>query len=173
MNKYIQGAILIIIAVAVVLLLSLNRGEKPVEITDFQSCEQAGGSIVDGEPVRCVAPNGQSFEEDEAPEPEVVIETPVYGALVTSPLIVKGKARGTWFFEANIPVTLKDQNGKVLAQKGFQAEGEWMTTDYVPFSGTLEFATPETDFGVLIINKDNPSGLPQFDSAFAIPVRFK
>ncbi len=173
MNKYIQGAILILIAVAVVLLLSLNRGEKPVEITDFQSCEQAGGSIVDGEPVRCVAPNGQSFEEDEAPEPEVVIETPAYGALVTSPLTVKGKARGTWFFEANIPVTLKDQNGKVLAQKGFQADGEWMTTDYVPFSGTLEFATPETDFGVLIINKDNPSGLPQFDSAFAIPVRFK
>ncbi len=173
MNKYVQGTILIAIAVAVVFLLSLNRGDQTIAVKDFQTCQEAGGSIVDGEPVTCVAPDGTVYEESEHMEPEVVIDVPQYGALVTSPLKITGKAKGNWFFEANIPVTLKDQNGKVLAQKGFQADADWMTADYVPFSGTLEFTTPATDFGVLIINKDNPSGLPQFDAAFAVPVRFK
>ena len=161
------GALVIVAAVALFLL------KKPdVVVTDFQSCEKAGGTIIDGEPVKCEI-NGTTFEEAQHAEPEVVVEQPVYGALVTSPLSVKGKARGFWYFEANIPVTLKDQNGKILAQKGFMSTENWMTEDYVPFEGTLEFATPETDYGVLLIQKDNPSGDPRFDASVAVPVRFK
>ena len=104
---------------------------------------------------------------------DVIVETPKNGALVQSPLLVKGKARGNWFFEANLPVTLKDQNGKALAQKGFQAKGEWMTTDYVEFEDTLVFANPETEYGLLVIQNDNASGLPEFDKSFVVPVKFK
>ncbi|MBI2356036.1 MAG: Gmad2 immunoglobulin-like domain-containing protein [Candidatus Doudnabacteria bacterium] len=115
--------------------------------------------------------NGQTPSEQT--QAEVVIETPQRGDLVKSPLAVKGKAKGIWFFEANLPVTLKDQNGKILAQKGFQAKGEWMTEDYVEFEDTLTFAAPTTEFGVLVIENDNPSGLKEFEKSFAVPVRFK
>lgn len=172
MNKYWQILILAVVAIAIIFLIP-KKQEPQVTATDFESCQAAGGSVTSGEQMTCTMPDGTTFEEEVVPEPEVVIDTPTYGALVASPLTVSGKAKGFWFFEANIPVTLKDQDGKILAQKGFMTSSEWMTEDYVPFSGTLEFATPTTEFGVLIINKDNPSGDPERDASYAIPVRFK
>lgn len=112
-------------------------------------------------------------EEEPFQEIEVQVMSPQPGDLVTSPVTIKGKARGFWFFEANIPVTLKDSNGKILAQKGFQAKSSWMTEDFVEFEGTLEFVQPDTEFGLILIQKDNPSGLPEHDAEFAVPVRFK
>ncbi len=170
MNKYWQ-ILIVIIAVAAIFLLP--KKHAPVHVaTDFASCQAAGGSITDGDPITCTF-NGQTFAEEETLEPEVVIDTPAEGALVTSPLTVSGKARGNWFFEANLPATLKDANGKILVQKGMTATSDWMTTDFVPFTGTLEFAPPETEMGSLVISKDNPSGDPANDSSVAIPVRFK
>jgi hypothetical protein len=173
MNKHriLQLAVLVVLAVLALFVIQRKPQMQPV-VTDFQSCQEAGGILTDGDPVVCTI-NDQNFEEEQNPEPEVVLDTPSYGGLVSSPLHVSGKAKGFWFFEANIPVTLKDQNGKVLAQKGFMATSDWMTPEYVPFEGDLEFSTPETEFGVLIINKDNPSGLPEHDASYAIPVRFK
>jgi hypothetical protein len=173
MSKYIQYAIIIILGAAVIYLIPKKQPEIDANITDFDSCEMAGGTLVDGEPVKCIAPDGREFEEEEHTEEEVVLETPKPDEVVTSPLTVKGKARGTWFFEANIPVTLKDENGKVLAQKGFMATEDWMTTDYVDFEGTLEFDPGDATSGILFVEKDNPSGLPEFDGSYAIRVRFK
>jgi hypothetical protein len=49
-----------------------------------------------------------------------------------------------------------------------------MTEDFVPFTATIEFETPDYgDIGALILKKDNPSGLPEHDDAYEIPVRFK
>jgi hypothetical protein len=105
---------------------------------------------------------------------EVVVETPTRGQVVTSPLTVTGKARGNWFFEANLPVTLKDLDGNVLAQVGAQAQGDWMTTEHVGFTTVLEFQVPaDEEFGVLVIEKDNPSGLEEYDKSFTVPVRFR
>jgi hypothetical protein len=142
-------------------------------VTDFDGCEEAGGQIINGEPVICRLSDGRTFEEAEHAQGDVILDYPKYGDKVTSPLTIVGKARGTWFFEANIPVTLKDDKGNTLVQKGAQAQSDWMTTDYVPFSITLTFDPKDAEAGVLIISKDNPSGLPEFDSDFAIPVRFK
>ncbi len=174
-KRILQVIILILLAlVAWLLWPKLNRPRyQEINVTDFSSCQLAGGEIIDGEPVKCRTADGREFKEAEHTEPDVVLENPKYGDLVTSPLTVKGKARGTWFFEANIPVTLKDETGKVLVQQGFMTSADWMTVDYVPFEGTLEFDPGDAEFGVLIIEKDNPSGLPEFDSSFAIPVRFK
>ncbi len=109
----------------------------------------------------------------------IVVESPAGMAVITSPLSLKGKARGNWFFEGSAPVTLVDWDGKIIAQGTVTAEGEWMTTDFVPFVGTLEFISPYTagdqDFmkrGSLIFKKDNPSGLPENDDALEIPVLF-
>ena len=35
---------------------------------------------------------------------------------IQSPLIVKGEARGFWFFEASFPIKLLDDNGEFIAQ---------------------------------------------------------
>lgn len=93
--------------------------------------------------------------------------------LITSPLTVSGQARGTWYFEASFPVILIGANGDTLAMKPAQAQGEWMTADFVPFTLTLVFTAPATPAGgILILKKDNPSGLPEHDAELRIPIRF-
>lgn len=93
---------------------------------------------------------------------------------IASPLIIIGQARGNWFFEASFPVILTDWDGKIIAQGIAQAQGEWMTENFVPFKATLTFTKPTyKNNGSLILKKDNPSGLPQYDQAYEIPVIFK
>lgn len=102
----------------------------------------------------------------------VYVEIPLSGTKVTSPLVVSGRARGNWYFEASFPVKLLDSNGNQIAIAPAQAQGDWMTVDYVPFSVTLTFAQPVTATGTLILQKDNPSGEPQNDDSVSIPVTF-
>lgn len=106
------------------------------------------------------------------------VTVPRLNQMIASPLVVRGEARGNWFFEATFPVILTDWDGRIIAQSYAQAEGEWMTENFVPFEGKIEFENPENigEFsrrGALIFKKDNPSGLPQYDDALEIPVRFR
>lgn len=88
--------------------------------------------------------------------------------------IVKGEARGNWFFEASFPIRLIDTNGNIIFNSHAQALKEWMTTDFVPFDEEFYFdMEPTTKYGLLILKKDNPSGLPQNDDQIEIPVQFK
>ena len=108
---------------------------------------------------------------EKADKIRVVVPQP--GMTVTSPLISMGDARGTWYFEASFPVELRDADGNVIAGHYATAEGEWMTEDFVPFTSTLEFPPqPPGAVGVLVLKKDNPSGLPEHDDELRIPVRF-
>jgi hypothetical protein len=100
------------------------------------------------------------------------------GDFIFSPLTVKGEARGTWFFEASFPIVITDWDGKIIAQVPAQAQGEWMTNEYVPFVATLTFTKPtpgdpSTNRGTIILQKDNPSGLPEHDDSLEIPIVFK
>ena len=100
------------------------------------------------------------------------------GDTVSSPLTVTGEARGTWFFEASFPIMAVDWDGRIIAQVPAQAQGEWMTEEFVPFSATLIFTTPTAgdpavNRGSLILQKDNPSGLPEHDDSLEIPVVFE
>lgn len=94
------------------------------------------------------------------------------GDFVSSPLVIAGEARGNWYFEASFPVRLLDGDGKEIALGIAAAQDGWMTTEFVPFVATLEFEAPATASGTLVLEKDNPSGLPQFDGALRVPVRF-
>jgi hypothetical protein len=102
----------------------------------------------------------------------ISVSAPLPGDEVQSPLTVTGEARGNWYFEASFPVRLLDGNGNELTVAPAQAQGDWMTTDFVPFSVTLTFPTPATATGTLVLSKDNPSGEPQFDDSIEIPVTF-
>lgn len=105
---------------------------------------------------------------------KIIVESPVEGDVIESPLIIKGEATGTWFFEGDAPVVLTDWDGNIIAESYITADGEWMTEEFVPFTGTLEFEKPEFgDSGILILQKDNPTGLPEHDDAFELQVLFK
>ena len=95
---------------------------------------------------------------------QIKVTTPIPNQIVESPLIIEGEARGTWFFEATFPVKLLDANGDVIATNIAQAQDDWMTEDFVPFKAQIEFEKPATDTGVLILEKDNPSGLSENDA---------
>ncbi|HTM67858.1 MAG TPA: Gmad2 immunoglobulin-like domain-containing protein [Candidatus Binatia bacterium] len=102
----------------------------------------------------------------------VRVTSPRSGDLVASPLAVSGEARGTWYFEATFPVKLLDADGKVVATGSAQAQGDWMTRDFVPFKATLTFPKPATATGTLVLEKDNPSGLAENAASVSVPVRF-
>ena len=100
------------------------------------------------------------------------IGQPLPNSDVTSPLSFSGEARGYYYFEADFPVRLEDSDGTVLAQTPARAEGDWMTEDWVPFSGSLEFEAPDDESGYLVFERANPSGLPENARSFRVPVRF-
>jgi hypothetical protein len=103
----------------------------------------------------------------------IVLDAPSPGIAVTSPLVVRGHARGTWFFEGDFPLLLKDSRGNIISERYASAKGEWMTREFVPFEGTLEFEKQVSgDSGILILKKDNPTGKPEFDDSLEIPVSF-
>lgn len=113
--------------------------------------------------------------EPRSPSPQnlIIISNPIPNQLISSPLVIQGRARGNWFFEATAPVKLIDAAGRNLATGFITAQGDWMTTEFVSFSGELPFATPPTATGQLIMEKNNPSGLPENDQQVVIPVRFR
>jgi hypothetical protein len=103
---------------------------------------------------------------------EVIINKPIAGELIKSPLIVEGQAPGNWFFEATLPVKLIAANGDIILASYGKAQSDWMTTSSVAFKSISEFNTTATS-GYLVISKDNPSGLPEYDASITIPVLFK
>ncbi|MBP6924461.1 MAG: hypothetical protein KBB78_02745 [Candidatus Pacebacteria bacterium] len=109
----------------------------------------------------------------------IKVESPLPMSVVESPLQFRGEARGNWFFEASAPVELVNWDGLIIAEGFITAQGEWMTTDFVPFTGELTFTSPykggDPDFmkqGALIFKKDNPSGLFEYDDALEFTVWF-
>ncbi len=116
------------------------------------------------------------LEEPASKDDLIVLETPLPNASITSPLTIRGKARGSWFFEATFPIVLVDWDGLIIAEGYATADGEWMTTEYVPFTATITFTAPDTevsDRGWLILQKNNASGEPQFDNALEIPIYYQ
>jgi hypothetical protein len=94
--------------------------------------------------------------------------------IITSPVSVVGTVTGGgWFFEASFPVKVLDGDGTILGQSPAQAGSEWMTTGTVPFAAHITFKAPKYATGTILLEKDNPSGLPQNAGEFRVPVRFK
>ncbi|MCF7812485.1 PQQ-dependent sugar dehydrogenase [Candidatus Gracilibacteria bacterium] len=116
--------------------------------------------------------NGEDQPNDPVSTDMIRVANPLPNQQISSPLTVSGKARGPWYFEASFPLELQDGNGNRIIRTSVQAEGEWMTEDFVPFETSLEFERPETDTGMLILEKSNPSGLPENAESIEIPVRF-
>ena len=106
----------------------------------------------------------------------IEVATPRPNQAISSPLLVTGKARGTWFFEATATLLVTDNEENILAKNYIQTAENWMTEDFLDFTGTIEFELPENlsnKNGFVIFQYQNPSGLPKNDAAIKIPVRFE
>lgn len=167
----VLGVVVLLAAAAV---LWSRSADKPAAIASFEECAAAGYPIMESWPPRCAVPNGPSFTLGIGNELEksdlILIENPRPTQQVSSPLEIRGRARGTWFFEASFPVKLLDDSGATLARGIATAQGEWMTTDFVPFTATLTYGVPSVGPGTLVLQKDNPSGLPENDDQLIVPV---
>lgn len=126
-------------------------------------------------PPTCATNDGQVFTQDIGNELDkkdlIKVSSPRPGQKITSPLLVSGSVRGSWFFEGSLPLKLVAANGKTIAIGTAQAIGEWMTNDFVDFTATIKFKPPY-GLGKLIIQKSNPSDLAKNSDQLEIPLRF-
>ncbi len=169
--------ILIILSVLIIVfaVYRLSHNGPGVEmVKDFSTCTKAGYPVMESYPRQCRTPEGTVYVENiEVPKEGDVVKPDVStGDHIKSPFVVTGKARGNWFFEGSFPVVLLDGKGKEIVRGVAQAQGEWMTEAYVPFKTTLTFDKPTTDTGVLVFQKDNPSGEALHDSSYKVAVIF-
>jgi len=180
MNKKIIIYIIfvIIVGTAIYYLIVVNQTEtSSTTLNSFEECVSAGYLLLESYPRQCRTPDGQTFIEDIGNELEkadlIRIDSPRPNQIIENPLLIKGKARGYWFFEASFPIKLFDENGFLLGQTTGQSLGDWMTEDFVDFTATLTFTVPSTKKGKLILQNDNPSGLPEKAEELIVPVYFK
>jgi hypothetical protein len=150
---------------------------KSAAINSFDECIKAGNPAMESYPRQCRTKDGKTFTENIGNELEktdlIRINNPRPNQIVTSPLTIEGEARGYWFFEGDFPIVLADWDGLIIAEGYATAQDEWMTEDFVEFKAELEFETPKLyDRGTLVLQKDNPSGLPENDDALEVPIKF-
>ncbi len=99
----------------------------------------------------------------------IEVALPFPGAVTGKEFSVIGKARGYWFFEASFPIQVFDKDGKLLATAIAQAQDEWMTTEFVPFRADVKVPQSYIGPATLVLNKDNPSGLPENEASISFP----
>lgn len=114
-------------------------------------------------------PTGPQSTWNNADEDMIKLDLVRPGVTVLPKFIVSGEARGQWYFEASFPVEVLDKDGKQIGQGIAQAQGEWMTEEFVPFRAELnvgDYSGPAT----LVLKKDNPSGIEKNDASLSVPV---
>jgi hypothetical protein len=182
MKKYFftLAIVIIILAGGIITYSKISRNKIANDknnVSSYDECVAAENIVQESYPSICRTPNGKSFTQDIGNELEktdlITIENPRPNAVITSPLIIFGQARGSWFFEASFPIKLYDQNNKLIAQAIAQAQGEWMTEEFVNFKAEMKFTAPASNKGTLILEKDNPSGLRENDDQLIVPIIFR
>jgi hypothetical protein len=167
MKKIIVGILIFMLAFAIIITLVVPQtffetSQPTTNIPPIDTDENPRNDIAN--------PNPDDSEPDLSDV--IVLTSPRDGATVTSPLIITGRARGNWYFEADFPIELIDlRTGLIIARGIGQAQGEWMTENFVPFRAELTFPKPATTTPAkLLLRKDNPSGLPENDASISITV---
>lgn len=162
--KKIIAPVAIILAVAAAVLFIL-RGDE-----DAWLCEK-GEWVKHGNPSASM-PDKECAATGDVIDYNVRVSKPANNETIHSPFEIEGTARGGWYFEASFPIKLLDADDNLIAQTTATAQGDWMTSEFVPFKAVLEFASPQTETGFLVFEKDNPSGLIENAAEVRLPVKF-
>jgi hypothetical protein len=169
MKNSILPIFLILIFLGIMAFVLLNFTQKPAtETNDNLPLTHSSSSDE-------VEPPAPSNEDQNSAELKnlIIVENPKPEDQVGNPMIVSGMARGYWFFEATAPVVVTNWNGLIIGEGYMTAEDEWMTEEFVPFSGTINYTLPEDSYskkGIVIFQRSNPSGLPENDRAYEMSV---
>ena len=164
-----KSLILIVIIVLIVILggvyFSIKREKMVVCTQDAKECS-------DGSFVPRIAPDC-NFAPCPGEKEGILVSLPKRNEKIKSSLKIAGQARGFWFFEAQFSAELYDANGNFLGRAILAAKDDWMTENFVPFEGELTFAPPSVSQGALKFLSANPSGLPENQKIFEVPIQFE
>jgi hypothetical protein len=110
-----------------------------------------------------------------SPDGHMKITSPALNGTVVSPVVAGGSVTGGgWFFKGTFPIRVVDADGTVLGVgQAVAAQGDWASTGTVLWSGIVTFKDPHSATGTILFSKDGPSGLPQNDGSFGLPIRFR
>lgn len=103
----------------------------------------------------------------------IFLKKPTLNEIIENPVLIEGSARGFWFFEAEFPIKIFDETGSLLGWTLARAKGDWMTENFVEFEAILEFKSSPSKRGIIVLEKNNPSGLAEYDDKLILPVKFK
>ncbi len=155
MNNIIVGAIGLVILVAAALLYT-GAGQftagvtEPTEIPS-QAQSQAPALTTNG-----------------ALSQQITLDAPATQQ-VGKKFAVSGKAPGPWYFEASFPIFVTDAQDNKIATSYGQAQGDWMTTELVPFTAQIDVGA-YTGPATVHLLRDNPSGMPENDDSASFQV---
>ena len=102
----------------------------------------------------------------------VRVDLPRINEKVENKFAVTGEIRGNWMFEASFPIQVLDPSGNKVAQGFAMTSANWMTTEFVPFTGEITIADYSGP-AILVLMKDNPSGLPENDDSVSFSIVIK
>lgn len=177
MKKSLMGIIIIfIIAVLGACWWIISQKKELPAVTNFEECAAAGYPIMESYPRQCRA-GDKTFVEyigNELKKTDLIrISAPRPNGTIKSPAIIEGEARGTWFFEASFPIKLYDENNKLLGTAIAEAQSDWMTENFVKFKAVLSYSVTQAGKGTLVLEKDNPSGLPENADELRVPIKYE
>ncbi|MFA6252038.1 MAG: GerMN domain-containing protein [Candidatus Paceibacterota bacterium] len=169
MNKKILFLLLIVIALGFFIFIK----NKEVKVNNFEECVRESGIVMESYPRQCKSFDGKIYIEkikEIDKNTTIIVDGISEGMSVDSPLILRGRAKGNWFFEGSFPVKLVDSENNSIASGVARATANSLTDEFVPFETRLEFNIPEKKDGMLVFKNDNPSGMPENDIYYRIPV---
>ena len=142
----------------------------------FNDCLDAGNPVMESYPRQCRM-DDNTYTEYIGNEMELMelihIDFPRPNSKIISPIVISGEVIGEWFFEGDFPIELRDASDQIIAGGYVSAQSDWMIDGFVRFEAQLDFVKPASKTGMLILMKDNVSGLSEHDKSLEIPVYFE
>lgn len=99
----------------------------------------------------------------------IKVTSPQPFAKVSETLIVKGEARGTFFFEGDFPVEVIAEDGTTI-QHYAMTDGDWMSEEFVPFTAEIDISSIAPQDVVLKLHRNNPSDYRENDMVMELPL---
>ena len=126
-------------------------------------------------PIHCWTPNGWLSINRDRSAPLIALNNlgiDDFWSVVGKELVITGYLSGRWFFEADCLAEIHDYQGQIITKGLAVALADWMTEELVPFQAS--FIWPDNlnlRRAILVIVKDNPTGLMAEDEGLVIPIK--
>lgn len=167
-----KNIVLVLIAIVVIIGAWLLL-RKPAYTTPLTSTSTPVSTNTPSDSINNGSSSATSTDSDSTAGGMISIATPKVNSSVSSPISLAGQAKGGWYFEASAPVKVINKSGQTLGEGHIQATGDWMTPEFVPFTGSVSYTLPSgatSTEGFVVFMNDNPSGDPARELTVRVPV---